>query len=116
MGLYTLNVVDKLHKGRFLRAVVHTLQETFDHVYVMRDRDNWEGDERHTFVVAASNEEIDFSEIAEANTRAGRGRLAAHVMPPDVFQEWISAKENILLTDDFVPVDNLLAPLFVEDG
>ena len=115
-GLYTLNVVDKLHKGRFLRAVVHTLQETFDHVYVMRDRDNWEGDERHTFVVAASNEEIDFSEVAEANTRAGRGRLAAHVMPPDVFQEWISAKENILLTDDFVPVDNLLAPLFVEDG
>ena len=37
-------------------------------------------------------------------------------MPPDIFQEWISAKENILLTDDFVPVDNLLAPLFVEDG
>ena len=28
-GLYTLNVVDKLHKGRFLRAVVHTLRADF---------------------------------------------------------------------------------------
>ncbi len=115
-GLYTLNVVDKLHKGRFLRAVVHTLQETFDYVYVMRDNDNWEVDLRHTFVVAASNKAIGFSEVVEANARAGRGRLAAHIMPSDVFEEWISAKENILLTDDFVPVDNLLAPLFVEDG
>ena len=115
-GLYTLNVVDKMHEGRFLRAVVHTVQRTFDYVYVTRDSDNWETDQRHTFVVVASNEAVDFSELAEANTRAGRGRLSANVMPPDVFQEWIAAKENILLTDDFVPVDNLLAPLFVEDG
>ncbi len=115
-GLYTLNVVDKLHRGRFLRAVVYTLQQTFDHVYVMRDSDRWDADLRHTFVVAASNEAIPFAEVAEANARAGRGRLALHVMPPGVFRDWIAAKENILLTDDFVPVDNLLAPLFVEDG
>ena len=115
-GLYTLNVVDKLHKGRFLRAVVHTLQQTFDYVYVMRNNDNWEGDLRHTYVVAASNEAIPIARVAEANARAGRGRLALHVMPPGAFRDWIAAKENILLTDDFVPVDNLLAPLFVEDG
>ncbi len=115
-GMYTLNVVDKLHRGRFLRAVVHTLQETFDYVYVMRNNDNWDGDLRHTYVVAASNEPIPMAKVAEANVRAGRGRLALHVMPPGTFRDWISAKENILLTDDFVPVDNLLAHLFVEDG
>ena len=115
-GLYTLNVVDKLHKGRFLRAVVHTLQETFDYVYVMRDSDKWDVDLRHTFVVAASDEAIPIARVAEANARAGRGRLALHVMPPSAFRDWIEAEEGILLTDDFVPVDNLLAPLFVEDG
>ena len=102
-GLYTLNVVDKLHRGRFLRAVVHTLGETFDYVYVMRDNDNWEGDLRHTFVVAASDEAIPIAKVAEANARAGRGRLALHVMPPGAFRKWIEARENILLTDDFLP-------------
>ena len=115
-GLYTLNVVDKLHSGRFLRAVVHTLQQTFDYVYLLRNSDRWDADLRHTYVVAASNEAVPFAKVAEANARAGRGRLVLHVMPAGAFHDWIAARENILLTDDFVPVDNLLAPLFVEDG
>ena len=115
-GLYTLNVVDKLHSGRFLRSVVHTLQQTFDYVYLLRNSDRWDTDLRHTYVVAASNEAVPFARVAEANARGGRGRLALHVMSPGDFQDWIAARENILLTDDFVPVDNLLAPLFVEDG
>ena len=36
-GVYAINIVDKMHSGRFLRSVVATLQETFPHVYVMRD-------------------------------------------------------------------------------
>ncbi len=115
-GLYTLNVVDKLRSGRFLRAVVHTLQQTFENVYVMSDTSNWTKNLRHTFVVTASNTPLDIADVAEANARIGRGRLTANVMPHGVMRAWLAEQDNILLTDNFVPVDNLLAPLFLEDG
>ena len=116
-GLYTVNVIDKLHSGRFLRAIVHTLEQTFDFVYIMKDTVDWSQDGRDTFVVMASDTPISFSDIEKANTNAGRSThlTLKHIMPTETYSSWIAAKNNILLTDDFVPVDNLLAPLFLEE-
>ena len=35
-------------------------------------------------------------------------------MSQDELDEWLDSKRNILLRDDYVPVDNLLAPVFLE--
>ena len=82
----------------------------------MRDFDDWNLDDRHTFVVAGTDIEIMLSDIEKSNTLAGRFNTASHIMPSSTLITWLNSKENILLTDDYVPVDNLLAPLFLEDG
>lgn len=35
-------------------------------------------------------------------------------MPEGTFASWISDDRRVVLTDDFVPVDGMLAPLYLE--
>jgi hypothetical protein len=114
-GLFIVNIVDNLNTGRFLRAYVHTLSQTFKHVYVVRDDDLWEDDTRSnvTYVVVGTDTIITPAELARANEEAGRGTPVSRFMPQDVFERWYSRDEPILLTDGFVPVDQLIAPLYL---
>lgn len=113
-GVYAINVVDKMRGGRFLRSVVHTLRRTFPHVYVLRADERWDDDNRYTFVVAAALAPLDVERIAAANRAFGRGAPALRVMPPETFALWLEEGRKTLLTDDFVPVDGMLAPLYLE--
>jgi predicted membrane-bound spermidine synthase len=113
-GIYAVNIVDKMYGGRFLRSFVHTMQETFDHVYVIRDDTRWTSDDRYTFVVAASDEPITQARVEEANILEGRFTVVTEFMPQSAFSEWQDSQDNVLLTDDFVPVDGMLAPLYLE--
>ena len=113
-GIYAINVVDRMHSGRFLRSVVHTLQRAFPYVYVMRDDSRWDNDDRYTFIVAASMKPITDVEVKSANLRAGRGSPVTQFMPKDAFASWIADERKVLLTDDFVPVDGMLAPLYLQ--
>ena len=112
-GVYAVNIVDKMHGGRFLRSVVATLGETFPHVYVMRDDDFWRSDDRYTFVVAASREPLTPSRIDEANLARGVEPTVTRFMPGSQMTRWLDGPKTIL-TDDFVPVDGMLAPLYLE--
>ena len=114
-GVFIVNIVDNLNTGRFLRAYVHTLSHTFDEVYVLRDDDLWENDPRSnvTYVVVGTGNAISPGELARANEEAGRGTPVSRFMPRDVFERWYGREEPILLTDGFVPVDQLIAPLYL---
>ena len=35
-------------------------------------------------------------------------------MPEEMFTSWIVDERKVVLTDDFVPVDGMLAPLYLE--
>ncbi len=37
-------------------------------------------------------------------------------MPADAMAEWLRAADPVVLTDDYAPADNLLAPIFLERG
>ena len=113
-GIYAVNIVDKMYGGRFLRSFVHTMRETFDHVYVIRDDTRWTSDDRYTFVVAASDEPIAQARVEEANILEERFTVVTEFMPQSAFLEWQNFQDNALLTDDFVPVDGMLAPLYLE--
>jgi len=113
-GIYAVNVVDKLHSGRFLRAYVNTLQRTFPYVYLIEDGPEWEDDSRKPHVVVGSFQPLSSTAFSDANTQAGRGRPVSHITPEDTLTSWLNARSNILLTDDYAPVDNLVAPLQLE--
>ncbi len=113
-GMYATHIVDKLHSGGFLRAYVNTLRQTFPYVYVIHDVPRWDDDTRMLYVVVGSFQPLSSSAFADANAQSGRGNPVSHIMPEDTFTSWINARDNILLTDDYAPVDNMLAPLYLE--
>lgn len=112
-GIYAVNVVDKLYSGGFLRAFVNTMRRTFPYVYVMRDNDRWQSDDRYTYVVVGSMRPLEQEAIEEANRDFGR-EPTLRFMPRGAFDQWLNGRRALLLTDDYVPVDNLLAPLYLE--
>ena len=114
-GIYIVNIVDNIEIGQFLRSYVNTMQHTFDYVYVLRDDDLWEEDERTnvTYVVVGSSHPISYDDLVEANQAVGWHEPITRFMPDDVFLRWFNQKDPIMLTDGFVPVDQLLAPVFL---
>jgi hypothetical protein len=40
--------------------------------------------------------------------------MTSHVMPQEQLQQYLKERHSVLLTDDYVPVDNLIAPIFEE--
>lgn len=113
-GIYAVNIVDKLHTGRFLRAYVNTLQRTFPHVYIVRNDLLWEDDRQTTHVVVGSFRPLSSAALEDASFQSGRGEPVSNIMPEESFDSWLNTQESILLTDDYAPVDNLLASLHLQ--
>lgn len=113
-GVYTVNIVDNLWHGRFLRAFVSTLGETFEHVAVVGTAQTWELDGRSTSVVIASNEPITRPDLRLGAIRYGRTEPRGYLMPDDVFERWMEGRPRVVLTDDFAPVDQMLALLYLD--
>ncbi len=109
-----MNVIDNLHSGRFLKSYVNTIQRTFPYVYVLRDHARWLDASRYTYAVAASFRPLSPSALESANIELGRGQPVARFMPQDVFAAWLGSQRNVLLTDDYAPVDNMLASVLLK--
>lgn len=114
-GIYVVNIVDNLEIGNFLRAYVNTLRHTFDYVYVLRNDEFWEQDERPniTYVVVGSSQQITYDDLVEANQVNRWHEPVSNFMPEELSYRWFHREEPIMLTDNYVPVDQLLAPLFL---
>jgi hypothetical protein len=65
-------------------------------------------------VVVASPKGLDMDDFVKAVKGNGDKEIASHVMPQDRFQQYLKERTSVILTDDYVPVDNLIAPIFEE--
>lgn len=101
-GVIAANLIDHYGEGRFLASYVRTLQSVFgaaNVAVVVETREDLRSD-RSTFVVVASSRLPQF--------------YAAHVLPHAELQQYVKDRRGIVLTDDYAPVDNMLAPLFTQ--
>ena len=101
-GLYVVNIVDGGRRGHFMRAYVHTLRQVFPHVAVIPSGDDWRESVRTTFVIVAGHQPLDLSHLPAGSQPLGEEELEAY----------LSLDPPLILTDEYVPVDNLLAPVF----
>jgi spermidine synthase len=116
-GLYLALVIDKLRGGQFIPAYTRTVQEVFPYVYILNDAPSWSSPSPNTYLVAASATPIDPERIRAIKTGQGpNGSPLVQIMPKETMDEWLRSTPNIVLTDDYAPADNLVAPLFVERG
>jgi len=104
--------------GQFLGRYMNTVQQVFPYVYLFTSNKDEPGDARDTFVVICALKELDFRNLDRSGGYWKNGPFAwswadrsgerhAFGEMPAILE---LARGNVL-TDDFAPVDNLLAPV-----
>jgi spermidine synthase len=107
-GLYMVNVIDGIRRD-FLRAFVYTLQQTFRSVYVVPASTAWRNSPRMTYVLIATDAALDLSAIQPD----GRGDSPAHsALDEGQVSALLVENRPVLLTDQYAPVEQMLAPVF----
>jgi MFS family permease len=101
--------------GGFVGAWTRTARLTFKHVYIF-GTDNTPGlGSRETFVVVASNEPLDLADLGSRLDDPHFYKNKKRTKPKPYTVDDEAAIElrsrNVFLTDDYAPVENLLAPV-----
>jgi spermidine synthase len=115
-GIYLALVIDRMRGGRFMASVVRTLQDVFPHVYVLSDVAGTLAPRAKTYVLAATHTPLDLERLRAIPWRGPDGETRVGVLPPDALEEWLRGANPVVLTDDYAPADNLMAPIFLERG
>jgi len=114
-GFYAVNVVDRNTRPPFLLALLKTLKLDFPHVEVWAERDELMaardgGARRVTYMVVAGRTATDISRV-----RARRGIERTWLRwPADDLAKTMAGADVPILTDDYAPVDRLMAGLLLQ--
>ncbi|MCE9586422.1 fused MFS/spermidine synthase [Candidatus Uhrbacteria bacterium] len=119
-GMYALNLIDDSSYGNFLTSMTRTLRQVWKYVEVAPLADTLEPG-RNTIVLIASDEPLD-KERWLATRPPSFDRLesddkvieaSSKLLDPAIVEEFLSSHPNTpVLTDDYVPIDRYLAPVF----
>ncbi len=115
-GYYMANLIDNYQHGQFLKAFARTLRQVFSHVYLLSNGNSWTMDAQNTYIVVGTDQPFNYVEFTKAVGDGRRGMVSTHRYEPDQFERDLQADSAIVLTDDYAPVDNLIAPLFAQRG
>ncbi len=113
-GIVMTNIIDNFQGGSFLPSYLKTLREVFgrDNVHLIAISPAFEKIRISTFVVLASNGSMSIGDFA-AFMKKSRGEEAdSAVVPEKIVEELLQRNYSVVLTDDYAPVDNLIAPVF----
>ena len=132
-GVYLLTVIDSVEYGRLWRAAMATLRRTFPHVELLSSeevppadpppgatpedvrrwaaaRDHFEKN-RHVYAIYAAARPLDAADL-RAHTAAAGAPSYTHPVPAARLQPFLDRDPGVVLTDQFAPVDNLMADVF----
>jgi spermidine synthase len=115
-GIILANLVDDVQKGQFLPSYIKTLEEVFGkgHVNVVVPFYGNKPVGISTCIVAASSQKMDMDDFVKKIKAVKGEQMVSSVLSPDLLQFDAVKRYAVLLTDDYVPVDNLIAPIFEE--
>jgi spermidine synthase len=115
-GLLLANVIDSFKKGAFMPSYIRTLEEVFGkgNVHLITLSSDYDHIGISTCVVAASPQKLNMSDFIKAVKGKDGKEMTSHVVPQDQLQQYLKERYSVILTDDYVPVDNLIAPIFEE--
>jgi hypothetical protein len=112
--------------GRFLGRYLNSACRIFPYVYLFTSDNGPPEADRDTFVVACSLKKLDFTDLHSSGAYWATGPFAwAENTGTDDVDQWhisgemksvLELARGQILEDDFAPVDNLLAPVFVSRG
>jgi len=115
-GILMANVIDSYQKGLFMPSYIRTLEEVFGkgHVHLVSHKPISENSGISTRVIVASKRDINMNDFITYLRGQGGTEIMSNILPQEQLQEYLRQRPAIVLTDDYVPVDNLTAPIFEE--
>jgi spermidine synthase len=106
-GFYVVNIIDGPW-GRFLRSYTHTLRQTFRHVYLVFSVDSWRRSTRSTLVLLAGD-----TPLERTGLESTAPLLARQLLDEEQVDAILAEGKVVTLTDRYAPVDQMLAPVFL---
>lgn len=115
-GLLLANVIDSFKAGRFMPSYIQTLEEVFGkgNVHLITLTSDFDHMGISTYVIVASPKPLDMDDFVKKIKRKKGEEMTSFVMPQERHQQYLQERHAIVLCDDYVPVDNLIAPIFEE--
>ncbi|MBI4285612.1 MAG: fused MFS/spermidine synthase [Chloroflexi bacterium] len=109
-GIYLINIIDDGDNGRYMPSFVYTLQQAFRHVYLFTDYEGWTGG-LSTFVIGATDQRLDLADYRRFIRESPDKNVLGYPRDEAELAQRLDGRDPILLTDDYVPTDILIAPL-----
>jgi tetratricopeptide (TPR) repeat protein len=106
-GVYMINLIDIFDSGLFVGSVINTLEETFPYVYAATENKNRLI--RNTFVIIAAKHKLDLKNIISQSKKGEEPKL--WYLDSSDISKLGQKSRHLVLTDDYCPVENLLAPV-----
>jgi len=112
-GVYLLTVIDEYPNGKLLPAAIRTMQATFPNVSLLAESAYWDDKpRRNVYVITGSARPVDYAALKAVLEKQGITEMKTTVMPAEKLTAYLEAAGPVLLTDDYAPVDNLIAETF----
>ena len=113
-GLLLTNVIDRFVKGSFLPSYIRTLEDVFGqgnvHLITLGPFQDDMGVVNR--VVVTSPQKLDIEDLGSSFNSIGQNERISHIMPQEKLQHTLNQFSPVILTDDYVPIDNLTASNF----
>ena len=105
-SVFLANTIDIFRSGRFLGAMINTVEQVFPYVYTFCTSPGGptDEDERDTFVVVGSTRLLDVQDLDYLS-------YSAALLSSRDLALLRQRSKGLVLTDDYAPVDNLLTPV-----
>ncbi|MDA0587238.1 MAG: fused MFS/spermidine synthase [Planctomycetota bacterium] len=116
--LYTKS--NQAQAGRFLSSYVNTIAQEFPNIYVFSTEPGPPSPWRDTFVIAASKKPLPLDDLPSTGEHwqiapfATRVKQDGQTVDGGQMKPLLHTARNLVLTDDYAPVDTLLKPVFVD--
>ena len=110
-GVYMINLIDIFDSGLFVGSVVNTLEETFPYVHVVTDDDTPHS--VRNFIIIAARHKLDLKNII---SQYKREELKIWYLDASDISKLGQKTRQLILTDDYCPVENLLAPVVLNSA
>lgn len=115
-GYYLALVIDKLRGGKFMPAYAETTRSVWPYQAILSEGSTWGSTAAGTYDVIAGNQPVDLQALQRAQGEGANGQHVTAIMPAADTERWLADAHAPILTDDYAPVDNLIAPIFAERG
>ena len=114
-GIYAVNIIDG-PRGEFVRSYFNTLRETFKYTYLAEGNWDWRHAARSFFILIGTDQPLDIPSLAKFDGGDGDPLLARTLASDAEINRLFTEAPLVKLTDDYAPVDQMLASIFTDDN